>query len=388
VSPLELRLCFTPHTRHGVNTVTPDAARGPARPLLAGGGGSGIRTCGAEAKARTRPLAARAGRGLPQWLHACRDRGVRSPYCRGLAVLLLAALALVLSASPAKASPALQVFACEPEWGALVEELGGDRVSVFAAITALQDAHHIQARPALIARMRNADLVVCNGAELEIGWLPLLLLQSANPHVQPGTPGLFMASDYVHLIEIPPRYDRAEGDLHAAGNPHFVLDARVFLPIAHALAAQLAVLDPAGSDVYRRRHEDFVRRWEQAIGRWEKQAAGLRGIPVLVATKTFVYLSAWLGLVEIATLEPKPGIPPSTAHLNLVLARMQARPARFVIRAAFEDPHPVAWISDRSGIPAVEIPYTVGGSVKAGDLVSLFDDTVKRLLAALPAARN
>src|SRR3954463_15861880 len=154
---------------------------------------------------------------------------------------LFAAVALVALASPAHA--ALRVFACEPEWGALTQALGGNLVDVTVATTALQDPHRIDAKPSLIARVRNADLVVCTGAELEIGWLPVLLQQSGNAKVQSGQPGNFEAARNVKMMEIPASVDRSQGDVHAAGNPHIQTDPRNIALVATALGARLAQVD-------------------------------------------------------------------------------------------------------------------------------------------------
>src|SRR3954467_6277071 len=156
----------------------------------------------------------------------------------------IAAIPLMLSASPA-ALAALNVFACTPEWGSLAKELGGDKATVYVATTALQDPHRIEARPSLIARARSADLMVCTGAELEIGWVPLLQTQSGNPKIQPGQPGYFEAASAISLIEKPDRADRSMGDVHAAGNPHLHLDPRNVAAVAAALAARIAGLDAA-----------------------------------------------------------------------------------------------------------------------------------------------
>src|SRR6195256_4070675 len=151
---------------------------------------------------------------------------------------LLLGIGMALLAWPAGA--ALNVFACEPEWGALAQELGGDKVSVFFATTALQDPHHIEARPSLIARIRNADLVVCSGSELEIGWLPLLFTQSGNDRIQPGSPGYLEASQFVVKLEVPKVIDRALGDIHPAGNPHVHLDPRNIARVGNAITERLA----------------------------------------------------------------------------------------------------------------------------------------------------
>lgn len=278
---------------------------------------------------------------------------------------------------------ALEIFACEPEWGALSQELGGKDVSVSVATTARQDVHHIEARPSLIARVRRADLVVCTGAELEAGWLPMLLRQAANSRVQPGRPGYFAAADHVEKLGVPARLDRAMGDVHAQGNPHIHGDPRRIGAVAKALAQRLGELDAASKDVYYRRYQDFAARWQQAIARWEAQAAPLRGAAVVSHHRDWVYLYDWLGMDEVATLEPKPGIAPSAGHLGGLLAQLKSRPAKMIIYAAYQDPRPSTWLSERAGIPAVMLPYSVGGTGEARDLFGLFDDTLRRLLHAL-----
>lgn len=278
---------------------------------------------------------------------------------------------------------ALNVLACEPEWGALTQELAGDLAQVYTATTALQDPHFIQARPSLIAKARNADITVCTGAELEIGWLPVLLQQSGNGKIRPGQPGSFAAADFVVKLEVPTRLDRAEGDVHAAGNPHIQTDPHNIALVARALAQRLAELDPAHAQHYQARYADFAGRWSAAMTRWEQQAAPLKGTPIVVQHKAWSYLSRWLGLQEVAALEPKPGMEPGSAYLAEVLARLQQQPARMIVRAAYNDGRPSEWLTERAKIPLVVLPFTVGGDEQAKDLFSLFDDTLQRLLAAL-----
>ena len=292
--------------------------------------------------------------------------------------LLLASL-LVLTL-PAQA--ALRVFACEPEWGALAQELGGKLVEVSVATSALQDPHQIQAKPSLIARARNSDLVVCTGAELEVGWLPVLLQQSGNAKVQAGQSGNFAAADFVRKLDVPRQLDRSQGDVHAAGNPHIQTDPRNIALVATALGARLAQLDTANASQYAQRLTDFSQRWQQAIVRWSAQAAPLKGAAVVSQHKAFVYLYDWLGLKEVAVLEPKPGVEPSASHLQEVLVSLKATPVRMTLYSAYQSPKPAEWLSTNAGVPAVKIPFTVGGTDEAKDLFSLFDDTLARLLAA------
>ena len=290
-------------------------------------------------------------------------------------------LASVLLAVSWPCAATLNVFACTPEWGALARELGGDKVTVYNATTALQDPHRIEARPSLIARARSADLVVCTGAELEIGWLPLVISQSGNARIRPGQPGYFDAADFVALIEKPVRLDRSLGDIHAAGNPHIHLDPRNVAEVAAGLGERMAALDSSNRKLFEERTRSFLVRWRQATAQWEKTAAPLKGFPIVVHHKTFSYLVAWLGMREVGALEPKPGLPPSTASLTELLVQLKKTPAKAVVRAAYEDPRPSAWLAERAGIPAVMLPFTVGGTDKAKDLFSLYDDTLTRLLA-------
>jgi len=280
-------------------------------------------------------------------------------------------------------SAALNIFACTPEWGALAKELGGDKVSVYIATTALQDPHRIEARPSLIARARSADLVVCTGAELEVGWLPLVQSQSGNPKIQTGQPGYFEAANHVPLLEKPVRLDRSMGDVHPGGNPHIHLDPRNIEKIALALSERMMKLDPAEAGTYGARGKSFLERWSAATARWEKSAAPLKGVPLVVYHKNLTYLMHWLGMREAGNLEPKPGLPPTTAHLSELLAGLRQNPAKAVVRSAYNDPRAAEWLAERAGIPSVLVPFTVGGTEAAKDLFGLFEDTLARLLAAV-----
>jgi zinc/manganese transport system substrate-binding protein len=292
-------------------------------------------------------------------------------------------IALLLGAAAAPAMAAVNVFACEPEWAALAKELGGDKVSAVSATTALQDPHHIQARPSLIARMRDADLLVCSGAELEIGWLPLLLTQSGNDRVQIGSPGYLEASQYVRKLEVPRVIDRSLGDIHAAGNPHIQTDPRNIAKVAAVLTERLAQIDPGNAPEYRSRLADFLTRWRSAMARWEQEGARLKGVPIVEHHKDFTYLIAWLGMREVGDLEPLPGIPPTTSHLAQLVEQMKRAPAKMIVYSSYQDPRAAQFLSQRTGIPTVMLPFTVGGSDGAKDLFGYFDDLIARLLGPL-----
>ena len=290
---------------------------------------------------------------------------------------IIAALLFATGMRPAHAE--LKVLATTPEWAALLRELGGDKVDVYAATSAFQDVHRVDAKPSLVARARNADLIVATGADLEIGWLPVLLRESGNARIQPGGPGYFEAAGYLHLLEIPASVDRSMGDVHPLGNPHVHLDPHNIALVATALTARLVAVDAANAKVYEGRGADFQLRWKAAITRWEQQAAPLKGMPVVVIHRDQVYLCHWLGLREVAAIEPKPGVPPSSSYLAELVTRLTAAPPKLILRNAYNDSKAVDWLSERIHVPVVLLPYSVGGTPAAKDLFGLFDDTINRL---------
>jgi zinc/manganese transport system substrate-binding protein len=291
-------------------------------------------------------------------------------------------LVVLVQGLPLSAFAELRIFACEPEWSALAEEIGGGLVKVASATNALQDPHYIEARPSLISKVRKADLVICSGAQLEIGWLPLLLNKANNPDVLPGKDGFLEASSFVRRLDIPDSVDRAQGDMHPQGNPHVQMNPHNILAISSELSRRMTLLDPANEREYTQRTEDFQSRWQAAIEAWEKRALSLSGRRVVCHHKSWVYLEDWLNLEEVATLEAVPGIPPTTAHLSELLALLgtDGTGADRIIRAPFQSDKASLWLEGRTGIPAVMLPLTVGGSEGAQDLFSLFDDILDRLL--------
>jgi len=302
-------------------------------------------------------------------------------YFRMMLCMVLGGIAI--SGFSSSASASVRIFACEPEWAALATEIGADDVSIYTATNALQDPHHIQARPSLIARMRRADLVIATGSQLEIGWLPVLLRQSANPAIQPGQAGYLAAADYVQKLDVPTRVDRALGDIHPGGNPHIQTDPNNIAIIAGVLLRRLQQIDPEHADAYQSRYSDFMFRWNKALVGWQQQAAPLHGVHVLVYHKGWAYMMRWLGLIEAGTLEPVPGVPPTTSHLSKLLAKLKQQPVAMIIYAAYQDPRAAEWLAGRADIAAVKLPFTVGGTDAANDLFTLYDDTIHRMLMAL-----
>lgn len=268
-------------------------------------------------------------------------------------------LFLLLWVFSANTMAKLQVFACEPEWAALTRALGGDAVVVISATMYRQDPHHIQARPSLIARIRRADLLVCTGADLEIGWLPLLLRKSSNPRIQPGQAGYLMAAQQVSLLEKPQIIDRSMGDIHAAGNPHIQFDPDRIAVVARVLSKRLIQLDGAHQQQYEKAAQQFQKQWNQLIQQWKQKVRVLQGKTYVAYHQGWAYLAKWLQLRRLAVLEPKPGIPPTAAHLSEVLARVKNNPPDVIIYASYQSNKAADWLARKTGKKAIAIPFSV-----------------------------
>ena len=277
----------------------------------------------------------------------------------------------------------INVFACEPEWASLVDELGGERVSRYAATSAFQDPHHIEARPSLIAKIRRADLVVCSGAELESAWLPLLLRQASNTNIMPGKSGYFEAAATVERLDVPVNVDRSLGDIHVSGNPHVHLDPRRIEIIAEALFTRLSVIDSEGSAYYQKRFSNFKQRWQTAIQQWQQQARELNGQRIVVHHRDWVYLFDWLGIEIAGALEPKPGLPATAGHLSLLTNNIKENPAKMIVHTPYQNTRAAQRLAQITNTPVVELPYTVGGNEQVKDLFDLFSVIIEKLKGAL-----
>jgi zinc/manganese transport system substrate-binding protein len=294
---------------------------------------------------------------------------------------LLMTVGLLLSA-PTYAKDTLTIFACEPEWAALAKEIGGSKVETFSATTAVQNPHYVRAKPSLLAAMRKADLVICSGACLEVGWLPILLQKAGRATIQPNSNGYLMAADFVPLLEKPKRLDRADGDIHPEGNPHIHLNPHNIALVAKELTERLKLIDPANTTIYQRQYDIFSQKWSEAIVRWEEDAKDLKNTAVVVHHKSFTYLLDWLGIKEADTLEPKPGVPATASHLESLLQHFNSHPAAFIIRTPYEPQEASEWLFNKTGMRALVLPYTVGGNTKSSDLFELYDNTIMLLTEA------
>ena len=293
--------------------------------------------------------------------------------------ILIKAL-IALSAVASFQAQAVTVFACEPEWAALTKTLMPD-ATVRSATTHLQDPHHIEARPSLIAQLRSADFAICTGAELEAGWLPMLQERSGNPKVQNGQPGMFYAAQHVELIDpFKGTITPFSGDVHAQGNPHFHTDPRRVILVAKALAVRLGQLFSDKKPQVDQNLARFETELSRKIVSWEQRAAPLKGRAVITQHASFGYLWVWLGLKPVADLEPKPGVPPTASHLEKVIASSKGQQPVGIIIAQHHDPRPGRWLASSMGMESklLVLPATVSDD-QPDSIVRWLDQVVTRV---------
>lgn len=249
----------------------------------------------------------------------------------------LLALALVLILGHVGAAAAeVKVVATVPDLAALVAEVGGNRVAVTALSLSSQDPHFVDAKPSLILKLNKADLLVAVGLDLELGWLPKLQTSARNSKILGSGAGFLDCSTAVQVLDVATRkVDRSMGDIHPTGNPHYLYDPRAAAACAQAIASKLATIDRAGAKTYAANATAFVAKLEQARVGWEARMRPLRGKPIITYHRSWAYLIGWLGLVEVAQLEPKPGIPPTPRHVAAVLKLARAANAKVVLQESF-----------------------------------------------------
>lgn len=297
-----------------------------------------------------------------------------------LAKLVAAALAL----APAAARPALQVVTTTQGLAALAAEVGGDRVEATFLSRGSQDPHFVDANPNLAVKLRRADLLVDVGLDLEVGWLPPLVNQSRNPDIQPGGSRRLTAASAVQVMDLPTGpVDRSQGDLHPAGNPHFLTDPRQVARVAAAIAEKLGALDPAGKGAYRARLADFEKRLQAASARWQAQLAPYRGRKIFAKHRTLTYFADWSGLAIDGYLEPKPGIEPPPSHLAELVQLAKADKVRAIVVETYYDTRTAAVVSRLSGARVAAIPGDVGASRTAVSYETWMDEVVKTIAEAL-----
>jgi zinc/manganese transport system substrate-binding protein len=294
---------------------------------------------------------------------------------------LLAGMAL---ATPVPASAALHVVTTVEGLAALAREVGGDRVEVQSLSHGTQDPHFVDANPILAVKLRGADLLVDVGLELEIGWLPPLVVQSRNAGIAPGGPRRFTAASAIAVLDVPTGpVDRSVGDLHPGGNPHFLTDPRRAVQVAQALSTKLAEIDPAGAATYADRAAAFARRIDADLVRWRAELAPLAGTKVFTHHRTLTYFLDWTGLKSAGEMEPKPGTPPPAAHLARLVEVAKQEGVKGDLVERYYDTRSDEVVAKAAGIPVVQLPGDVGGEKEAQGYEAYIDLLVHRVVSAV-----
>jgi len=300
------------------------------------------------------------------------------------ASIVFAAAVLALGGAPARAAE-LKVVTTLPSLADITRNVGGDRVEVEAICKGYEDPHYLQAKPSYAKTLRKADLLVYAGLDLEVGWLPPLLDTARNPKLTPGSPGLLEASNAVeHKLEVPTGdVNRAQGDIHPFGNPHFMLDPRIGLAVAGLIADRLGDLDPPGAATYQANLETFRSKLQGRIDAWDAMLAPYKDTPVVAYHKQWEYLNDWTGFRVVDYIESKPGIPPAPRHVEAVVDEIKADKVRLVMAATFTDEDAARTVGERGGAKVLILPAEVGGVDGADSYVALFEFIVGKLTGAL-----
>jgi zinc/manganese transport system substrate-binding protein len=291
-------------------------------------------------------------------------------------------MAFGLGAAPAPA--ALRVAATTPEYGAIASAIGGDKVVVTNLAKATEDPHFVDAKPSHIVTLNRADVLIEGGADLEAGWLPPLLDGARNAKIAVGAPGHIRANENIHLMDVPATLDRSQGDVHAAGNPHFMMDPVNAGIVAGHIARVFCSLDAPSCPVFDANLRAFGARLDAKMADWTAALAPYAGTPIVTYHPTWKYFAARFGLVSDLYLEPKPGIPPSPPHLALVMRTMQEKKTRVVMVEPFQSRKTAEAVADRTGATVVDVCQFPGGLPgTANDYIALIDADVKAIVAGL-----
>ncbi|HYN82482.1 MAG TPA: metal ABC transporter substrate-binding protein [Gemmatimonadaceae bacterium] len=292
-----------------------------------------------------------------------------------------ALMAVAATGSPAAAQ--LRVVATTPDLASLAREIGGSTVSATALAKPTEDPHFVDAKPSHIVTLNRADALIEGGAELELGWLPPLLENSRNAKISAGAPGRIVASQGIRMMEIPAAFDRSKGDVHAMGNPHFLIDPLNAKIIARQIASRFSQIDPKSAASYRANLARFNARLDLKVAEWQKQLAPYRGARIVTYHKDFVYFAPRFGLSIVESLEPKPGISPSPAHLASVIRKMKATNAHVILVQPFQNRRTAETVARQTGAAVLNVSQQPGARPNTGTYFDMMDNLVNTLAGAL-----
>jgi zinc/manganese transport system substrate-binding protein len=306
-------------------------------------------------------------------------------YALKVAVAALVGLAGV--STPGVPARKLRVVATTPDLAALAREIGGDGVEVMALAKATEDPHFVDAKPSYLVALNRADVLIEGGAELELGWLPPLLDNARNPRIATGAPGRIVASHGIRLLEVPTTFDRSRGDVHALGNPHFLLDPVNVKTVAAGIADHLAQVDPSSAAIFRGNLDRFNRTLDARLAEWTRQLAPYRGAPIVTYHRDFVYLAQRFNLEVLETLESKPGIAPSPSHLATVISAMKSRHAGVIIVQPYQNRRTAETVARQTSAAVLDISQQPGAIPNTDSYFAMMDYLVGTLAAALEKAQ-
>ena len=293
-------------------------------------------------------------------------------------------VAVLLASIATRAEAAVDVVTTTEGLAAIVREVGGDKVKVTALSRGIQDPHFVDPNPSLAVKLRNADLLVDMGMDLEIGWLPPLVIQSRNASILPGGARRLTAGMFVSPMDLPTGpVDRSQGDIHPSGNPHFLTDPRRALQVAATLAGRLSEIDPGNAPYYRERLQAFQTQVAAAEKAWKAEVAPFAGRSVITRHKTLTYLLDWAGIRAAGYLEPKPGVPPPPSHLASLASTVKSAGVKGVLVENYYDRRSADQLRDLTGVKVIVIPGDVGGTKEASDWFAFVDILVRSLVQAV-----
>ena len=276
----------------------------------------------------------------------------------------------------------LSVVTTTPDLAALAREIGGAAVDVKALAKPTEDPHYVDAKPSLIVTLNRADVLIEGGAELEIGWMPPLLESARNDRIAAGAVGRIVASQGVKMLEVPATFDRSKGDVHPYGNPHFLLDPLNVKLMVAQMANRFSQLDPKSADVFKTNLQTFNATLDTKLAEWQKQLAPYRGAKIVTYHKDFVYLAERFNLEVVETLEPKPGIAPSPAHITQVIAKMKADNVHVILVQPYQNRKTAETVARQTDAVVLDIAQQPGAMKNTDTYFALMDNMVRTLAAA------
>jgi len=277
----------------------------------------------------------------------------------------------------------LNVVATTSDLGAIAREIGKDKVEVTSLAKPTEDPHFVDAKPSFIVKLNKADLLIEGGLQLEIGWLPNLVVGARNQKILAGEKGYLVASAEVPIIEVPTTADRAMGDVHPMGNPHFMLDPLNGKIVAMHICDRLCLIDVVNCNYYKDNLKDFTKRLDQKLSEWKKALEPFRGTKIVTYHKTFPYFANRFNLNVVGALEPKPGIPPSPTHINSLIPMMKNEGVKLILIEPFRERKTPEFAASQTGAKIVVFPIMAGSQKETGDYLSLFDYTINQIVSAL-----